>query len=235
MSQPAAGGAAAAPAGSAPIGPIGATPTRRGTELFLLAFAAVLVTAALVLVEANQEQSLTMQVVYYGVAYLALFGAAHYAVRRWTPYADPLILPCVAVLNGLGLVMIHRLDLAGEQRMAQGGPVFHDSAPKQVLWTTIGLLFFVLVLAALKDHRTLARYGYTLGLVGLGLLLLPGVLPSSLSAVNGAKLWLKLPFLTIQPGEFAKILLIVFFAAFLVAKRDMFMAAGRKVLGLEMT
>jgi cell division protein FtsW (lipid II flippase) len=233
MSQPAAGGASAAP-GGAPFIPPGGTSTRRGTELFLLAFAAVLVTAALVLVEANQEQSLTMQVVYYGVAYLALFGAAHYAVRRWTPYADPLILPCVAVLNGLGLVMIHRLDLAGAERMAQGGPVFHASAPKQVLWTTIGLLFFVVVLAVLKDHRTLARYGYTLGLVGLGLLLLPGVLPSSLSAINGAKLWLKLPFLTIQPGEFAKIMLIVFFAAFLVAKRDLFMAAGRKVLGLEL-
>ncbi|HEX9334589.1 MAG TPA: FtsW/RodA/SpoVE family cell cycle protein, partial [Pseudonocardiaceae bacterium] len=95
-------------------------------------------------------------------------------------------------------------------------------------------LFFVVVLVLLKDHRTLARYGYTLGLVGLGLLLLPGVLPSSLSAVNGAKVWLKLPFLTIQPGEFAKILLIVFFAAFLVAKRDLFMKAGRKLLGLEL-
>src|SRR5882757_8762209 len=135
MSQPAAGGAAAAPGGSAPLGPPGGMPTRRGTELFLLAFASVLVTAALVLVEANQEQSLTMQVVYYGVAYLALFGAAHYAVRRWTPYADPLILPCVAALNGLGLVMIHRLDLAGAEKAAQGGPDYTAQAPKQVLWT----------------------------------------------------------------------------------------------------
>lgn len=232
MSQPV--GTGTAPGGSGPVVPPGAPPTRRGTELFLLAFAAVLTTAALVLVEANQDQSLSMQVVYYGLAYLALFGAAHYAVRRWAPYADPLILPCVAVLNGLGLVMIHRLDLAGAEKMAQGGSVFHAQAPKQVLWTTIGLLFFVVVLAWLKDHRTLARYGYTLGLVGLGLLLLPGVLPSSLSAVNGAKVWLKLPFLTIQPGEFAKILLIVFFAAFLVAKRELFMKAGRKLMGLEL-
>jgi cell division protein FtsW (lipid II flippase) len=232
MSQPV--GTGAAPGGSGQFAAPGATPTRRGTELFLLAFAAVLTTAALVLVEANQEQSLTMQVVYYGLAYLALFGGAHYAVRRWAPYADPLILPCVAVLNGLGLVMIHRLDLAGAEKMAQGGPDFTAQAPKQVLWTTIGLLLFVVVLVWLKDHRTLARYGYTLGLVGLGLLLLPGVLPSSLSAVNGAKVWLKLPFLTIQPGEFAKIMLIVFFAAFLMAKRELFMKAGRKLLGLEL-
>jgi cell division protein FtsW (lipid II flippase) len=234
MSQPVPGGAGAAPSGGSPVVPPGGPSTRRGTELFLLAFAAVIVTAALVLVEANQEQSLTLQVVYYGGAYLALFGAAHVAVRRWAPYADPLILPCVALLNGLGLVMIHRLDLAGAEKAAQGGPDYTAQAPKQVLWTTIALIFFVVVLVWLKDHRTLARYGYTFGLVGIGLLLLPGVLPASISSVNGAKVWLKLKFFSIQPGEFAKIMLIIFFAAFLVAKRDLFMAAGRKVLGLEL-
>ena len=239
MSAPVPGGAGAAPGGGSPAGPAGVPlalppPTRRGTELFLLAFASVLVTAALVLVEANQEQTLTMQVVYYGLAYLALFGAAHFAVRRWAPYADPLILPLVALLNGLGLVMIHRLDLAAQQKASLGQGTAFIQAPKQVLWTTIALVFFVVVLVVLKDHRTLARYGYTFGLVGLGLLLLPGVLPPSLSEVNGAKVWLRLPFLSIQPGEFAKIMLIVFFAAFLVAKRDLFMAAGKKLLGLEL-
>src|ERR1700743_616661 len=121
MSQPVHGGAGAAPNGVGPDIPLGGPSTRRGTELFLLAFAAVLVTAALVLVEANQEQSLTVQIVYYGVAYLALFGAAHIAVRCWAPYADPLILPLVALLNGLGLVMIHRLDPAGAVRGTQTG------------------------------------------------------------------------------------------------------------------
>jgi cell division protein FtsW (lipid II flippase) len=231
MSAPVPAGTGAAPGSLAPqVG----TPTRRGTELMLLAFASVLMTAALVLVEANQEQALSMQVVYYGLAYLALFGAAHYAVRRWAPYADPLILPCVAVLNGIGLVMIHRLDLAGAEKAVQNGTSFTAQAPKQVLWTTIALAFFVAILVYVKDHRTLARYGYTLGLVGLGLLVLPGVLPASISGVNGAKVWLKLKVFSIQPGEFAKIMLIVFFAAFLVAKRDLFVAAGRKILGLEM-
>lgn len=233
MSQPVPGGTGAAPTGGGPAAP-GVPPTRRGTELLLLAFAAVLVTAALVLVEANQKQTLSMQVVYYGLAYLGMFAAAHYAVRRWAPYADPLILPLVALLNGFGLVMIRRLDLAGEEKALQQGYTFTDQAPKQVLWTTIALVFFVVILVVLKDHRTLARYGYTLGLVGLALLVLPGVLPSSISGVNGAKVWLKLPFLSIQPGEFAKIMLIVFFAAFLVAKRDLFMAAGKKLLGLEL-
>ncbi|HEX3785226.1 MAG TPA: FtsW/RodA/SpoVE family cell cycle protein [Pseudonocardiaceae bacterium] len=233
MSAPVPAGTGAAGTGGSAAGPAG-PPTRRGTELALLAFVAGMVTIALVLVEANQEQELTMQIVYYGLAYLGLFAAAHFAVRRWAPYADPLILPCVALLNGIGLVMIHRLDLAGIATAAAKNKHFSEQAPKQVLWTAIGLVLFVVILAVVKDHRTLSRYGYTFGLVGLFLLVLPGVLPSSLSAQNGAKVWIILPFASIQPGEFAKILLIIFFAAFLVAKRDLFMAAGRKVLGLEL-
>ena len=92
--------------------PRSALPTGRNIELVLLAFAAVIVTAALVLVEANQENELTRALIYVGAAYLGLFTVAHFAVRKLAPYADPLMLPCVALLNGLGLVMIHRLDLA---------------------------------------------------------------------------------------------------------------------------
>ena len=222
------------PPGASVVGAVPAPPTRRGTELVLLAFVSVLVTSALVLVEANQEQQLTMQIVYYGLAYLALFGAAHLAVRRFAPYADPVILPCAALLNGIGLVFIHRIDLESAADAAAKGQAYTAVAPKQVLWTTIALVFFVVLLVLIKDHRTLARYGYTFGFVGLFALVLPGILPSSLSSVNGAKVWLLFGPLSIQPGEFAKIMLIIFFAAFLVAKRDLFMAAGRKVLGLEL-
>jgi cell division protein FtsW (lipid II flippase) len=233
MSQPVLDGAGAATGGSGTVPPRN-PPTRRGTELLLLAGVSLLVTVALVLVEANQEQHLTMQIVYYGAAYLALFGSAHFAVRRWAPYADPLILPFVALLNGIGLVMIHRIDLALTQQYSLAGETYSIQAPKQVLYTTIGLIFFVLILALIKDHRTLARYGYTFGLVGLFALVLPGLLPASMSSVNGAKVWVLLPFISIQPGEFAKILLMIFFAAFLVAKRDLFMGAGRRFLGLEL-
>jgi cell division protein FtsW (lipid II flippase) len=93
---------------------------------------------------------------------------------------------------------------------------------------------FVAVLALVRDHRMLARYGYTCGLVGLAALALPGLLPSAISEVNGAKIWLRLGGLTIQPGEFAKILIMIFVAAFLVTKRDLFTTAGRKVLGMEL-
>lgn len=210
-------------------------PTGRTIELVLLAFAAVLVTGALILVEANQEQTLTIDLLLIGAAYLALLVGAHVAVRRLAPYADPLILPAVALLNGLGLVMIYRLDLAKADRaVALGNDLPTLLWPRQVAWTGVGLLLFVAVLWVVRDHRKLAAYAYTAGFVGLILLALPGVLPASISEVNGAKIWLRLGIFSIQPGEFAKILLIIFFAAFLVQKRDLFSTAGRRFLGMEL-
>ena len=211
------------------------SPTGRIIELVLLAFATLLVTIALVLVEANQEQELTTTLLFLGAAYLGLFTAAHLAVRRFAPYADPLILPSVALLNGLGLVMIYRLDLAKTDRAMELG----NSLPtllhtRQVAWTAIGLMLFVAVLWVVRDHRKLTGYAYTAGFVGMGLLALPGLLPSSISEVNGAKIWLRLGIFSIQPGEFAKILLIVFFSAYLVQKRDLFSTAGRRFLGMEL-
>ncbi|MGA9312853.1 MAG: FtsW/RodA/SpoVE family cell cycle protein, partial [Pseudonocardiaceae bacterium] len=183
----------AVPTADAGAEPGSAPPTKRGIELIMLAFAAIVVTTALVLVELNQPQGVTRSVLYDGAAYLALFGAAHIAVRWLAPYADPLILPCVALLNGLGLVMIHRLDLADKASAASvGDPVPAGNLPHQIAWTTVGLALFVGVLVLVRDHRMLARYGYTCGLVGLAALALPGLLPSAVSEVNGAKIWLRL-------------------------------------------
>ncbi|MGW1681758.1 FtsW/RodA/SpoVE family cell cycle protein [Saccharopolyspora sp. NPDC002376] len=200
--------------------------TRRGTELFMLVFAAVIVTFALILVEVAQKQTVTKDLFLYGTAFLVLFGAAHVAVRRWAPYADPLILPLVALINGIGLVMLHRLDLAE----VYGGPF----TGKQIMFSAIGVVLFVLVLAFIKDHRTLAQYGFTCGFVGIALLALPGLLPASISEANGAKLWIRFgPLGSIQPGEFAKILLLIFFASFLVSKRELFTTAGKRFLGVD--
>lgn len=222
---------AVSPAGGTPA----VVPTRRGAELGLLAAAAVITTAALTLVEINQEQELSTDVLKYGLAFLALFSVVHVAVRRLAPHADPLILPCVALLNGLGLVLIYRLDLADQAEALQAGePLPSPDATNQVVWTAVGVALFVAVLLLVRDHRLMARYGYTLGLVGLVALAIPAVLPSSLSEVNGAKIWIILPGFSIQPGEFAKILLLVFVAAFLVSKRDLFTTAGRHVLGLDL-
>src|SRR4029078_3654850 len=211
-----------------------ALPTGRNIELVLLAFAAAIVTAALVLVEANQEKELTRALLYVGAAYLGLFTVAHFAVRKLAPYADPVMLPCVALLNGLGLVMIHRLDLAAADRaVALGREAPTVLIQRQVAWTAIGLVLFVGVLYFVRNHRTLARYGYTAGFARHTLHTLRRRCPCSTTQVNGAKIWLRLGIFSIQPGEVAKILLIVFFAAFLVQKRELFTSAGRTFLGME--
>jgi len=130
-------------------------------------------------------------------------------------------------------VMIHRIDLAKAARAAAlGNPAPDADALRQIAWLALGLVIFVIVMWRVPDHRTLARYGYTVGFVGLVLLGLPAILPSALSEVNGAKIWIRVGGVGIQPGEFAKILLTVFFASFLVAKRDLFTTAGKRFLGM---
>jgi len=216
-----------------------AMPNGRGIELLLLAFAAVIVTGALVLVEINTSSYSAVAgsisvLLYIGAAYLALLTVAHLAVRKLAPYADPLILPCVALLNGLGLVMIYRLDLADVEGGAQAVDLASLQVWRQVAWTALGLALFVGVLQLVRDHKVLSRYAYTTGFIGLVLLALPGLLPSSISEINGAKIWLRVGAFSIQPGEFAKILLIVFFAGFLTQKADLFATAGRRLLGMEL-
>ncbi|RJO77022.1 FtsW/RodA/SpoVE family cell cycle protein [Nocardia panacis] len=219
------------PGGFAPAPP---PSTRRNVELLLLGGAAVITTAALVLVEASQEQEITWDIAKYGLAYLGLFGVAHLVVRRFAAFADPLLLPIVALLNGLGLVLIHRLDLAAEQDAAyNSAPLPAPDATTQVGWTALGIVVFAVVLIVLRDYRTLARYTYTIGLLGLIALAIPAILPDAYSETNGSKIWIRLPGFSVQPGEFAKILLIVFFASVLVSKRDLFTAAGRHMFGME--
>jgi cell division protein FtsW (lipid II flippase) len=214
-----------------PVAVMPPLPNRRNAELFLLGFATVITTVALLLVEANQEQGLHWDLAQYAVAYLALFLGAHLAVRRFAPYADPLLLPVVALLNGLGLVMIHRLDLSKGEPTSRG---LGGTANQQMLWTLLGVVAFCLVVIFLRDHRMLARYGYLCGLVGLVLLAVPAVLPRSMSEQNGAKIWIELPGFSIQPAEFSKILLLIFFAAVLVAKRSVFTSAGKHFVGMDL-
>ncbi|MEV6428354.1 FtsW/RodA/SpoVE family cell cycle protein [Nocardia sp. NPDC051463] len=228
---PTAGAFPSPPGGFAPAPP---PSTRRHVELLLLALAGVITTAALFLVEASQEQSVTVDIAKYGLAFFALFAVAHLAVRRFAPFADPLLLPIVALLNGLGLVLIHRLDLADAQTAEYNSSAIPSpDANQQIMWTGLGMVVFIALLIVLRDYRTLARYSYTLGLLGLVALAIPALLPGAYSETNGAKIWIRLPGFSVQPGEFSKILLIIFFASVLVAKRDLFTAAGRHFLGME--
>ena len=204
-------------------------PNRRNAELLLLCFAAAITTVALLIVEINQEQGLSWDLLGYTGSYLALFVGAHLAIRHFAPYADPLLLPVVALLNGLGLVMIHRLDLANGD-----GDTHGPSAGQQMLWTLVGVAAFAAVVILLKDHRQLSSYGYVCGLTGVILLAIPAVLPARFSESNGAKIWIRFPGFSIQPAEFSKILLLIFFASVLVSKRNLFASAGKHVLGMDL-
>jgi len=216
---------------TAPQSPVRITPplpTRRNAELGLLCFATLITGIALLIVEANQEQGLSWDLLTYTAAFLVLFLCAHLAIRRFAPFADPLLLPVVALLNGLGLVLIHRLDLV------PGTSADNPTAQQQMLWTLLGVAGFTAVVIFLSDHRLLARYDYICGAVGLVLLAIPALLPTRLSETNGAKIWIRLPGFSIQPAEFSKILLLVFFAGVLVAKRNLFTSAGKHFLGMDL-
>ncbi|HEY1842970.1 MAG TPA: FtsW/RodA/SpoVE family cell cycle protein [Mycobacterium sp.] len=214
----------------APVTVTPSLPNRRNAELLLLCFATVITTAAFAIVQANQERGVGWQVLDYAVGFLAVFAVAHLAIRRYAPYADPLLLPIVALLNGLGLVMIHRLDL--DERLVEGSG--RTVTNPQILWTLVSVGAFAFVVIWLKDHRQLARSGYVCGLTGLVILAIPALLPKSLSEQNGAKIWIRLPGFSIQPAEFSKILLLIFFSAVLVAKRGLFTSAGKHVLGMDL-
>jgi cell division protein FtsW (lipid II flippase) len=208
--------------------------SRRRTELVMLVFAFVLVLLAYASASLGLSGKLHGLPVYI-LGYVVIMLVAHVAVRRYAPYADPLLLPLAAVLNGLGLVMIYRLQESGRSGNPglQISELTRSSTMLQLLWTGVGVVALILILAVIREARILQRYTYTLGAAGLFLLALPALLPSSLSAVNGAKVWIRLGGLSIQPGEFARLALAVFFAGYLISKRDALALAGRRFLGVD--
>jgi cell division protein FtsW (lipid II flippase) len=211
-------------------------PTRRGAELVLLIFAIAIVFAAEAIVEATRDGHINSHLLIDSIVPLTAGVIAHLVIRRVAPFADPLLLPIVVLLNGLGLVMIHRLDLGLKQQSDDGtGPKFTGAAaPTQIVWTGLGVALFLLIIWLIRDHRVLSRYAYTLALIGIFFLVLPSVLPARFSEVNGARIWIRVAGFSIQPGEFAKILLTIFAAAYLVSKRDVLSLAGRRFLGIDL-
>ena len=208
--------------------------TRRSIELSLVVFATLLAGLGNASVSLAQNGTVPASVLGYAVGLGVLYVAAHLAVRRFAPYADPLILPCVALLNGLGLVLVRRLDMASALSAKQAGKAIPSGdAPQQLVWTVVGVVAFVGLLVVVRDHTRLARYTYTCAAVGLVALLLPA-LPGVGATINGARLWIRVGPFTIQPSEIAKILLMIFFAGFLVAKRDVLSLASRRVMGLDL-
>ncbi|MFE7409088.1 FtsW/RodA/SpoVE family cell cycle protein [Streptomyces laurentii] len=200
-----------------PSPPPGArVPRRRGVEFSLLVGAVLISVLGYAEVGLARSGAVPPDAARYGAGLGALALLAHVAVRLRAPYADPLLLPIAVLLNGLGLALIYRLDLETADDQA---------APTQLVWSTLGVGLFIMVVLLIRDHRALQRYAYLSVAAALGLMILPIFFP----AVNGARIWIRLGGLSFQPGEFAKILLAVFFAAYLAANRAALTHTGRRV------
>ena len=196
-------------------------PRRPGNELALNVLAVLLSVYGYCAVGLARYGALPPGAAGYGAGLGVLALLAHLAVRLRAPYADPLLLPIGVLLNGLGLVLIYRLDLETPGDRA---------APAQLVWSTLGVALFILVVLLLRDHRVLQRYTYVCVVAALVLLTLPILFP----AVNGARIWIRIAGFSIQPGEFAKVLLAVFFAAYLAANRSALAYTGRRIWKLQL-
>jgi cell division protein FtsW (lipid II flippase) len=186
--------------------------TTRTRELLNLVFAFVVASTAFASVWIAGDGTVSAAWAGWALLLAALYLVAHLVVRRTAPLADPTLLPLAALLTALGLTMIYRLD--------------PDAARKQLVWVALGVGVLAAVMWWLRwDYRTLERYKYLFGISAVALLLLPSA-PGLGQRINGVRLWVEVGPLRFQPGELAKIFMIVFLAAYLRDKRES-LAQGR--------
>ncbi len=186
----------------------------RNLELSLLVLGTIITVVAYFSLNAGETAEISTGIAGFFAIVLVLLLAAHVVIRYAAPGADPLLLPLAALLNGLGWVMIARLD--------------EGLADSQVAWTFIGIGAFAAVLLLVPDLKWVADFRYTLALAGVALLMLP-LIPGLGRQINGAQIWIFIGPFSIQPGEFAKIVLAAFLAGYLADKRDLLMIANRRL------
>lgn len=203
----------------------------RAQEIMLLVVVYVIILSGWVLVNigvSGQENVLPLPENFAeGAVILAVVLLLGHLLIRWqAPWADPILFPSAALLTGLGLVMIHRIDFA---LVAQGDS---PQVTGQLVLAGVGIALMLITLFLVKDHRVLRRYTYVSLIIGIILLLLP-LVPGLGRTINGARLWINLGGFSFQPAELAKISFAIFFAGYLVTQRDNLALAGKKVLGLQ--
>ncbi|MFT4148509.1 MAG: FtsW/RodA/SpoVE family cell cycle protein [Micrococcaceae bacterium] len=203
-------------------------PTGRNFEAALLipALATVYLGYFLTEVQYSDDFASWNWLLMAGLAVLAY--AMHMVIRMKAPYADPILLPIATLLNGLGLVMIHRIDLANKDTKG-----WSNAAPRQLMWTIIAVCVASAIIFFLKDYRVLRRYTYVALAISAVLLVSP-LLPFIGEEINGARVWVHFGRFSFQPGEIAKITLAIFFAGYLSSNRDLILLAGRKIMGLQL-
>ena len=180
--------------------------TRRNLELLLLGVAAPLVIVLFALLAINEGQALGLTTLGVPLGILGAFAIAHLVVRKFAPGADPAILPITFALAGIGIAFVTRL-----------APTL---AVRQVMWLYLGIVCMLLILVFLKNLDKLANYKYTLMLAGVALLLSP-LLPFVGEEIYGSRIWLSIGPFSFQPGELAKICIVLFLAGYLAENREM--------------
>jgi cell division protein FtsW (lipid II flippase) len=194
---------------------IAALRTARNRELVNLALVSLLVITGFGAVFIARENAVETASLSYAGLFIGLYLAAHLVLRVTLPHADPYLLPLAALLTAVGLVEIYRID--------------PDLARDQGLWIIVGLVVFTGVILAFRDIRRLEGLRYTCGLAAVVLLAATAVVGTE---VNGARLWIRVSGYQIQPGEFAKVLLVIFLAGYLRANREVLAHPSRRVLGV---
>jgi len=202
-------------------------PRNRNVELSLVLFAIALSAYELCQIQLSVIQVLRADIWQYLLPPAIAALVIHVVLRFRASEADPLLLPIAVALNGLGIAEIYRLDLAKEH--LNNPQLF---AGKQVVWTVIAMAIALLVIVFVKSHLFLRRFIYISMVIGVALLLSP-VLPLVGRTINGARLWLAIGGVTFQPGEIAKIALTIFFAGYLVSRRESLAIVGRKILWFQ--
>jgi cell division protein FtsW (lipid II flippase) len=206
------------------------TARKRNIELLLLTCVLAIAWLALFLVEnATSFRHPIGAAQIYAVVAVVVIG--HLAIRIFAPLADQFLFPIAVLLNLLGIVMIHRLDIADEVRATASNSTYSTEAGSQLIWFGIGIALLITTLIVVKDHRRLQKYTFTAMVAGLVLLLLP-MLPVLGASINGARLWIRIGTLSFQPAEIAKIVLPIFFAGYLARNRNSLASIREKWAGI---
>lgn len=190
--------------------------SRRTTELLLLIAAAFPVTLLYAMYVVTTGAALSFQTLAVPLGLFAAFAAAHIGVRIFAPGADPAILPVVFTLSGIGITFVTRLQ--------------PDASLGQVIFLFLGVALMVGTLAVVKNLEVVKRYKYVLGIAGIILLVLPMFIGTE---IYGSKLWIKIGGFQFQPGEFAKVLIVLFLAGYLAENRELLSISNRTVLGIK--
>lgn len=186
--------------------------TRRNTELLLLLLAAVPVTLLYAMYVANMQVAISPSSLAVPIGLTAAFAVAHVSIRALAPGADPAILPVVFLLAGVGIAFVTRLA--------------PDLAVSQLVWLFVSVAAMIATLVVVRDIDKLAEYKYTIGIVGVALLVIPMLFGTEIS---GSKLWIKLGSFSFQPGEIAKVLIVIFLACYLSENREIMSASAHRV------